>query len=107
MKYGPYSLGLVPEPNDLVEVSVTEDIRSILYRYYKARAAEANQKIHEAQQERAAVLSVEQQRQLEQIIGSDNAASTSERGIIDEDSMSEDEETSRSKGTTGFGESLL
>jgi hypothetical protein len=50
---------MVPEPNDLVEVSVTEDIRAILYRYYKARAAEANQKMHEAQQEKT-ILSVEE-----------------------------------------------
>ncbi len=27
IKYGPYSLGMVPQPNDLVEVSITEDIR--------------------------------------------------------------------------------
>ena len=27
IKYGPYSIGMVPEPNDLVEVTVTEEIR--------------------------------------------------------------------------------
>jgi 16S rRNA U516 pseudouridylate synthase RsuA-like enzyme len=48
VRYGPYSLGMVPEPNDLVEVSVTEDIRAILYRYYKARASEATSKLHES-----------------------------------------------------------
>ena len=48
VRYGPYSLGMVPEPNDLVEVSVTEEIRAILYRYYKARASEATSKLHES-----------------------------------------------------------
>ena len=48
VRYGPYSLGMVPEPNDLVEVSFTEDIRAILYRYYKARASEATNKLHES-----------------------------------------------------------
>jgi hypothetical protein len=47
-KYGPYTLGLVPEPNDLVEVTVTQEIRSILYRYYKSRTAEATRTLEEA-----------------------------------------------------------
>jgi len=47
-KYGPYTLGLVPEPNDLVEVTVTQEIRSILYRYYKSRTSEATRTLEEA-----------------------------------------------------------
>lgn len=49
IKYGPYSLGMVPQPNDLVEVSITEDIRQILYRYYKQRAQEGHQRLQDAQ----------------------------------------------------------
>lgn len=37
VKYGPYTIGMVPEPNDLVEVSVSEEIRKLMYRYYKSR----------------------------------------------------------------------
>ena len=48
VKYGPYTLGMVPEPNDLVEVSVTEELRKILYRYYKSRTAEATRTLIEA-----------------------------------------------------------
>lgn len=51
VKYGPYSLGMVPQPNDLAEVSVTEDIRAILYRYYKSRAKEGSQRLIDAQNE--------------------------------------------------------
>lgn len=35
--YGPYTLGQVPNPNDLQEVSVKPEIRKILYQYYKDR----------------------------------------------------------------------
>jgi 23S rRNA pseudouridine2605 synthase len=35
--YGPYTLGQVPNPNDLVEVPVSPVIRKILYQYYKDR----------------------------------------------------------------------
>ena len=48
VKYGPYTLGMVPEPNDLVEVSVTEELRKILYRFYKSRTAEATRTLIEA-----------------------------------------------------------
>jgi 23S rRNA pseudouridine2605 synthase len=33
--YGPYTLELVPNPNDLQEVRVTEDIKKLMYEYYK------------------------------------------------------------------------
>jgi pseudouridine synthase len=48
VQYGPYSLGMVPEPNDLAEVSVCDEIRRLLYRYYKARTAEATRTLEEA-----------------------------------------------------------
>ena len=48
VRYGPYTLGMVPEPNDLVEVSVCEEIRRLMYRYYKARASEATRTLDEA-----------------------------------------------------------
>lgn len=38
VSYGPYTIGAVPNPNDLQEVSVTPEIRKILYKYYKDRA---------------------------------------------------------------------
>ena len=47
-KYGPFTLGLVPNPNDLAEVSVTDEIRKILYRYYKARTKSATSTLEEA-----------------------------------------------------------
>jgi hypothetical protein len=72
VKYGPYSLGMVPEPNDLVEVSVTEDIRAILYRYYKARAAEATSQLKGAENQK--VLEEYELRQVEEVIGKENAA---------------------------------
>jgi len=39
--YGPYSLGLVPNPNDLREVSITPEIRKIMYKYFKERTQSA------------------------------------------------------------------
>ncbi len=48
VSYGPYTIGLVPEPNKLVEVSVQPEIRRLLYRYYKSRAAEATRTLEEA-----------------------------------------------------------
>ena len=51
IRYGPYSIGLVPEPNDLAEVSVTSDIRRILYQYYKSRTREATRTLEETQNE--------------------------------------------------------
>jgi 23S rRNA pseudouridine2605 synthase len=48
VKYGPYTLGMVPEVNDLVEVSISDEIRRLLYRYYKSRAAEATRTLEES-----------------------------------------------------------
>ncbi len=44
--YGPYTLELVPNPNDLQEVRVTEDIKKLMYEYYKQRTLEATNKIN-------------------------------------------------------------
>lgn len=52
VSYGPYTLGMVPNPNDLVEVSVSDEIRRLLYRYYKSRAKEATRTLEEVQNEK-------------------------------------------------------
>ena len=59
---------MVPQPNDLAEVSITEDIRSILYRYYKQRAQEGNQRLIDAQNE-TTVSEIEGARIVEKVIG--------------------------------------
>lgn len=41
VSYGPFTLGLVPNPNDLQEVDVKPEIRKILYQYYKDRTKTA------------------------------------------------------------------
>lgn len=43
--YGPYTLELIPNPNDLQEVSVTPELRKLMYNYYKGRAIEATESI--------------------------------------------------------------
>ena len=53
VRYGPYTLGLVPNPGDLQEVSVTADLRKLMYHLYRSRAQEAQQKIS---QERLALV---------------------------------------------------
>ena len=94
---------MVPEPNDLVEVSVTEDIRAILYRYYKSRAAEATSKLHEVQNEKT--LTDFEQKQLEDIIGKENVDRGKDHLLEDSQSESDDEEPTETK--SGFGQSLL
>ena len=37
VQYGPYTLGQVPEPNDLREVPIVASIRRIMYQYYRSR----------------------------------------------------------------------
>ena len=37
VQYGPYTLQLIPNPNDIQEVSVTSEIRKLMYDYYKDR----------------------------------------------------------------------
>ena len=43
--YGPYSLELVPNPNDLQEVSITPEIRKLMYNFYRSRTVEAQNRI--------------------------------------------------------------
>lgn len=38
--YGPYTLGLVPNPNDLVEVRVTKELTRLMHNYYKDKTKE-------------------------------------------------------------------
>lgn len=45
VSYGPYTLELIPNPNDLQEVSVTPELRKLMYNFYKNRAIEANESI--------------------------------------------------------------
>ena len=48
VSYGPYSLDEhVPNPNDLKEVTMTTDIKKLMYEYYRERTIEANHKIEE------------------------------------------------------------
>jgi len=35
VSYGPYTLQLIPNPNDLQEVRVTAEIRKLMYDYYR------------------------------------------------------------------------
>ena len=52
VRYGPYTLGEVPEPNDLQEVPVLAPIERIMYKYLKDRVSQANTRIAEVQQEK-------------------------------------------------------
>jgi len=38
IRYGPYTLSTVPEPNDLQEVPLASGLKRILFKYYKERA---------------------------------------------------------------------
>lgn len=49
VKYGPYSLGEVPEPNMLREVPIVPEIRKLMYHYYRQRTQSANTQIDELQ----------------------------------------------------------
>jgi 23S rRNA pseudouridine2605 synthase len=51
VQYGPYTLELVPNPNDLQEVSITPEIRKLMYEYYKDRALQANEQLSQAKKE--------------------------------------------------------
>lgn len=53
VKYGPYSLGIVPEPADLKEVPIATEIRQIMGLYYKDRTQQANLQIKQAQDEKS------------------------------------------------------
>ena len=52
VSYGPYTLEkYVPNPNDLQEVRMTNEIKKLMYEYYKTRALEATNKIQESKVE--------------------------------------------------------
>ena len=102
VSYGPYTIGLVPEPNKLAEVSVQPEIRRLLYRYYKSRAAEATRTLDEAQNEVTSDLSLKLKKAnslVENIIGKENVP------LIEEEEDSTEEEETASK--TGFGRSRV
>ena len=52
VQYGPYTLGSVPEPNDLQEVTITKSIQRIMYQYYRDRTKQSNTLMSEAKQEK-------------------------------------------------------
>ena len=52
IKYGPYTLEMVPILNNMVEVSVRRELRKILYRYYKSRTDEATKTLIKALNEK-------------------------------------------------------
>ena len=52
VKYGPYSLGSVPEPNNLQEVTVTKSIQRLIYQYYRDRTKESNTRMQEVKHEK-------------------------------------------------------
>lgn len=37
-RYGPYTLGSVPDPSDVIEVPMVASLRRIMFNYYKERA---------------------------------------------------------------------
>lgn len=50
--YGPYNLGLVPNPNDLAEVKITRDLKKLMYKYYKEKTMEAQSRLNQQKGER-------------------------------------------------------
>lgn len=52
IQYGPFTIGDVPNPGDIQEVKVSQEMRKLLYRYYKAKTNEATQMVEEAEQDK-------------------------------------------------------
>ena len=52
VQYGPYTLGSVPEPNNLQEVTVTKSIQRLMYQYYRDRTKESNTRMQEVKHEK-------------------------------------------------------
>ena len=61
--YGPYSLELVPNPNDLQEVRLSPALHKLMYQYYQHRALAAADRINEKQNELVEVEQKKEQRQ--------------------------------------------
>ena len=51
MKFGPYTLGKVPEPNNVIEVPILSSIRRIMFQYYRDRTKEASTVLREKESE--------------------------------------------------------
>eukprot|EP00347_Sterkiella_histriomuscorum_P006198 403353687 len=66
--YGPYTLGQVPNPGDIQEVTVSQDIRKILFKYYQDRTRGAQAKMNDAENEKTRM----QNQIVDRIIGSEN-----------------------------------
>ena len=47
VRYGPYTIGRVPEPNDLQEVPMVSSLKRIMLQYYKDRTKEAGTVLRE------------------------------------------------------------
>lgn len=47
VRYGPYTLGRVPQPNDLIEVPMVAALKRIMLQYYEDRTKEATTVLRE------------------------------------------------------------
>ena len=47
VRYGPYTIGRVPEPNDLTEVPMTSSLKRIMLQYYNDRTKQASSALRE------------------------------------------------------------
>jgi len=43
--YGPYTLGVIPNPNDLAEVRMTKDLKVLMHKYYREKTATVQSQI--------------------------------------------------------------
>ena len=51
ISYGPYTLGLIPNPGDLQEVELSKDLRNLMFDFYKSRTNEAQHMLEKEKQE--------------------------------------------------------
>ena len=47
VRYGPYTIGRVPEPNDLTEVPMAPSLKRIMLQYYNDRTKQASTVLRE------------------------------------------------------------
>jgi len=52
VRYGPYTLGEVPNPNDIAEAPISKDIRKLMYDYYRRKTATMSRVLDEAKFEK-------------------------------------------------------
>ena len=50
--YGPYTLGLIPNPNDLAEVRMHRSLKRLLNKYYKEKAIESQERLRKQMAEK-------------------------------------------------------